>query len=628
MPMKQNNLCEEICRHTEYYDMQKDLDYLYEKSKNNGVFDNLIDLILKEENILLAYRNMKSNTGSNTQGTDGKTIKDIEKMVSEEVIDMVRYILIGSKHGYRPKPVRRKNIPKPNGKTRPLGISCIWDRLIQQCIKQVIEPICEAKFSDNSFGFRPNRSVENAIQKSYCMMQLSKMHYVIEFDIEGFFDNVNHSKLIKQIWAMGIHDKTLIYIIKQILKAPIKMPNGDMIKPEKGTPQGGIISPLLANIVLNELDQWIDSQWQNNPVTEKYHIDINKNGTKCKSTGFRAMRKTKLKEMHIVRYADDFRIYCTSEENAKKIMIATTKWLEERLKLKVSKEKTRIVNVEKEYSEFLGFKIKLRRKGQKLVVVSRMSDKTLKKSTQKLIQQIKNIQRPRKGKNQYEDIALYNLMVMGIQNYYKIATDIIKDCKYMQYRIYVLLKKRFKKRISRDGRELNPTEQKLYGKSQMIRYLKGVEQPIYPIGYIQCKKPMAKPQKVNIYTPEGRKEIHSNLQINMNLMKQMMKQKLYKNSIEYRDNRLSLFSAQNGKCAVTGELFKELDEIHCHHKKPKHLGGTDKYQNLIIVLEEVHILIHATQKETINKYMNILQLKKLQIAKINQLREEVGNFEI
>ena len=175
------------------------------------------------------------------------------------------------------------------------------------------------------------------------------MHYVVEFDIEGFFDNVNHSKLIRQIWAMGIHDKALIYIIKQILKAPIKMPNGDMIKPEKGTPQGGIISPLLANIVLNELDQWIDSQWQNNPVTEKYHISINKNGTKCKSTGFREMKKTKLKEMHIVRYADDFRIYCKSKENAEKIMIAATKWLEERLKLKVSKEKTKIVNVEREY---------------------------------------------------------------------------------------------------------------------------------------------------------------------------------------------------------------------------------------------------------------------------------------
>ena len=133
------------------------------------------------------------------------------------------------------------------------GIPCIWDRLVQQCIKQVMEPICEAKFSDNSYGFRPNRSVEHAMQRTYTMLQRMNLHYVIEFDIKGFFDNVNHSKLVRQIWALGIHDKQLIFIIKRILKAPIRMPDGTTLIPDKGTPQGGIISPLLANIVLNEL---------------------------------------------------------------------------------------------------------------------------------------------------------------------------------------------------------------------------------------------------------------------------------------------------------------------------------------------------------------------------------------
>ncbi|BDP77711.1 hypothetical protein EfmAA242_19390 [Enterococcus faecium] len=123
----------------------------------------------------------------------------------------------------------------------------MWDRLIQQCIKQVLEPICEAKFSENSYGFRPNRSVENAIKATYNRLQISQLHYVIEFDIKGFFDNVNHSKLIKQIWAMGIRDKHLIFILKRILKAPIKMTNGTITYPEKGTPKGGIISPLLAD---------------------------------------------------------------------------------------------------------------------------------------------------------------------------------------------------------------------------------------------------------------------------------------------------------------------------------------------------------------------------------------------
>lgn len=189
-------------RHAEYYGMQSVFDALYAKSNSGKTFTNLMDIILKRENILLAYRNIKTNTGSNTAGTDNLTIENIGRLTPEDVVEKVRFIVAGSKHGYRPKPVRRKDIPKPYDptRTRPLGIPCIWDRLIQQCIKQVLEPICEAKFSDNSYGFRPNRCAEQAIAKTYKLMQMSHLHYIIEVDIKGFFDNVNHSKLIRQIW--------------------------------------------------------------------------------------------------------------------------------------------------------------------------------------------------------------------------------------------------------------------------------------------------------------------------------------------------------------------------------------------------------------------------------------------
>lgn len=151
-----------------------------------------MDVILSRENILLAYRNIKSNTGSITPGTDKLKISDIGKLTADEVTARVRKIVKGAKNGYTPRSVRRKDIPKPNGNTRPLGIPCIWDRLVQQCIKQVMEPICEARFSNNSYGFRPNRSVENAIAATYRLMQKSGLHYVVEFDIKGFFDNVDH----------------------------------------------------------------------------------------------------------------------------------------------------------------------------------------------------------------------------------------------------------------------------------------------------------------------------------------------------------------------------------------------------------------------------------------------------
>lgn len=272
-------------RHMEYYGLQETFDDLYARSKAGEVFTNLTDVILSRENILLAYRNIKANRGSNTPGTDGKTIEEIGRLTPDEVVEKVRFVVAG-KYGYNPKPVRRKEIPKPNGDMRPLGIPCIWDRLVQQCIKQVMEPICEAKFSDNSYGFRPERSVEHAMARCYQLVNLSHLPFVVEFDIKGFFDNVDHSKLIKQIWTMGIRDKHLIYILKRILKAPIKLPQGGLMRPTKGTPQGGIISPLLANICLNELDHWVESNWEESPVVYKYSVRRHRNGSPNKGDGY------------------------------------------------------------------------------------------------------------------------------------------------------------------------------------------------------------------------------------------------------------------------------------------------------------------------------------------------------
>ena len=631
---QQTSLKIDRLRYQEYYDFQDKLDALYVESCNGRIFTDLMYLILSEKNILMAYRNLKSNAGSETPGTDRLNIDDIACLTADEVIERVRYY-INKPTGYIPKAVRRKEIPKPNGTTRPLGIPCIWDRLIQQCIKQILEPIVEAKFCEQSYGFRPNRSAENAIAACYKHMQRSNLHFVCEFDIKGFFDNVNHSKLIKQIWTLGIRDKKLIYIIKQILKAEIELPDGSRMKPTKGTPQGGIISPILANIVLNELDTWVNSQWQKHPVLKNYER-VHK-GQLDFSNGWTSMKKqTKLKEMRIVRYADDFRIFCSNRKDAQKVLYATTAWLKERLKLDISEEKTRVVNLRKQYSEFLGFKMKVHRKGNKWVVASSMCDKALERTCNNLIEQIKCIQKPPLGSTKYVELRKYNLMVSGVHEYYEIATDISIDATTMFRRVgrvlYVRLKEGKSRPFKRNGRTLTPYESKRYGVSQQLVFLSaGLDkpEPIYPIGFVQTRFPLLYKKEANAFTENGRQLLHKELGFtNAYLLKKMSIQRLYNRSIEYFDNRLSLFSAQLGKCAVTGRMFDVVDDIHCHHIKPRNSGGGDEYQNLILVLKPIHKLIHATQQNIIDEYLRQFNLDSLQVSKLNELRKKIGLKEV
>ena len=187
----------QLLRNNEYYNIQDTFDYLYKESKKDRKFTNLMQYITDDNNISLAYRNIKNNRGSQTVGTDNRTINELECMIKGNYLEYFKKKFENDE----PKSVRRVEIPKPNGKTRPLGIPCIEDRIIQQCIKQVLEPICEAKFHNHSYGFRPNRSTSHAIARSMHLMNQNKLHYVVDIDIKGFFDNVNHSKLKKQLWS-------------------------------------------------------------------------------------------------------------------------------------------------------------------------------------------------------------------------------------------------------------------------------------------------------------------------------------------------------------------------------------------------------------------------------------------
>lgn len=601
--------------------MQSIFDELYAESLKGNKFYKLVELIKQPENIKLAYRNIKKNSGSKTAGVDNKTISDLNKWKEKALIAHVQRKL----DWYVPNAVRRVEIPKDNGKTRQLGIPTIMDRLIQQCILQVLEPICEAKFFKRSNGFRPNHSAENAIAQAERMIQNVDCNYVVDIDIKSFFDNVSHGKLIKQMWTLGIKDKKLLSIISAMLKAEVA--GIGFLK--KGTPQGGIISPLLSNIVLNELDWWIVSQWEEMPTKRNYIHRIYKNGTPDKSDTFRTLRNyTNLKECYLVRYADDFKIFCKKRADAVKLFEATKKWLLERLGLEISSEKSKIVNLKRHYSEFLGFKLKVRKKGKKsngkprFVIEAHIKDKALIKIRKKSKEIIGQIRQTYDKSMEYRLIQKYNSYLIGVHNYYSIATHVNIDFQKIVFDVKKSLYNRLKHRLQKKGTITNRYINEKYGTSREVRYLNG--HAVVPIAYVQHRVPMDKKNKINKYTPDGRAEIHKNLSdINMTVLYHLMNNPAGKQSVEYNDNRISLYVAQKGRCAISrAEL--EANQVDCHHKKPLSMGGDDSYNNLIIVSDVVHILVHSSNEHTINKYLNVLNLNEKQFKKLNKLRVMAG----
>ena len=614
-------------RHAEYYDFQGIQDRLYADSQKGRVFKHLVEVITLPENIRLAYRNIKANHGSRTAGTDGRTIKDLENLPDEKLVALVQKKL----GWYEPQSVLRVEIPKSSDPTkkRPLGIPTILDRLIQQCVLQVLEPICEAKFHDHSYGFRPNRSQEHAVALVYKNIQLSHYYYVVDIDIKGFFDNVNHGKLLKQMWAMGIRDKKLLSIISAMLKAEV----AGIGFPEKGTPQGGIISPLLSNIVLNELDWWIASQWEDFPTRKKYATGTNYNGTENKGNKYKMLRDyTRLKEVTCVRYADDFKLFAKNYGQAKKLFYAVEGWLKGRLGLSISPEKSKIVNLKESYSEFLGFRMKAVNHGSehkpKFVVESHIREKSLEKVQRDMKRLIHDIEFPGHGKRaEHAAVARFNSYVIGVHNYYSMATFICHDFHKLAFSVHKSLNTRLKKRLKtvkqarkrKLGYVIPDYIKERYGDSEQLKFVRGYA--LAPIGYVKHKNPMMKRCITNSYTPEGREAVHKMLgkSIDTGIMHYLMRNPIPYRTAAYNDNRISLYCAQYGKCAVTGRKL-EIKEIHCHHKLPKYLGGTDEYKNLVIISEDVHRLIHATNPETIRKYLEKLNLDAKQLKKLGKLR--------
>ena len=588
-------------RNNEYYNTQKVYDELYRQGKENYEFKDLISKISDNRNIIIAYRNIKRNGGSKTAGVDGLTIKDIEKYTISEWVTKIQ----GRLQNFIPMPVRRVEIDKPCGGKRPLGIPCLEDRMVQQCIKQILEPIAEAKFHHGSYGFRPDRSTEHAIARFGQLININKLHYAVDIDIKGFFDNVDHGKLIKQIWTMGIMDKELISIISKMLKAEI---DGIGI-PEKGVPQGGILSPLLSNIVLNELDWWISSQWET-MKTKNYSNMSNK---------IRALKTTELKEMYIVRYADDFKILTNKVKSAQRIYVGVVKWLKERLNLEISNEKSKVVNLRKNYSNFLGLKVKAIRNKKKFTARSHIADKPKKQIKAKIRNQVEVI----RSICTVQNVLKLNSIILGCHNYYSMATMVNIDFSEINF----LIRKRLWNRtrsIRSDTLYQTETYKRLYGKYN-FKVMSICKITIFPLAGVVFRIPKLIKNQASRYTIKGRYFTHKYLPPEFKESIKFLLELPFRNeSIERYDNSISLYVGQKGLCYISKKQLNLMDMV-LRNKIPKQKGGSDRYHNLILVNKEISAMIDEKDAQKINQYKKRIEFDKKALDKLNALRILVGN---
>lgn len=369
----------------------------------------LMEVILQDENLEEAIKRVKSNKG--VAGVDKMTVDEIDEYFKSNKETIKKQIL---EKKYRPQPVRRVYIPKSNGRKRPLGIPTVEDRVIQQAIAQVLTKIYDDTFSDNSFGFRPNRSAQNAIMRTLDYLN-EGYEWVVDLDIEAYFDTVNHDKLIS-ILRERVFDSATLHLVRKFLQAGI-MEKGLVKSNTIGMPQGGPLSPILSNIYLDKFDKELEQRG-----------------------------------LHFVRYADDSNIFVKSEMAANRVMKSVTSWLERKLFLKVSSTKTKVVRPTN--SNFLGFTYW---KGS-----SKWECKPTKKSKKSLYDKCRKelIRKKCVAQTNAKTFTRINQIVKGWINYFRIGrmkNFIDEFGQWLRHKIRVILLKQWKtpSRIYKNLQKLN-----------------------------------------------------------------------------------------------------------------------------------------------------------------------------
>lgn len=321
--------------------------------------------------------------------------------------------------------------------------------------------------------------------------------------------------------------------------------------------------------------------------------------------------------MYIVRYADDFKIFTRKRSSAYKVMNAVTDFLDKRLNLRISPDKSQITNLKRKRSSFLGFEIKAIKKRNKYIARTYVDGEREKRIRKKLVSKVKTMQKqPTKA-----NVEAYNEYVVGIQDYYQYATLVNLDFARIYYSLLLGLHNRLKINFSYGSPE-RPSElyKKRYKNNYKTYTIDGIS--LFPLADIRMKLNMSFTQTTCNYSKEGRKEIHENIPNHIQkVINKLSKIEYSNNTLKYCDNLISKYSMQRGKCAITGVML-ECEEVYCHYKHAKHLNGDDSFANLVIIHKDVGALIQSDNTDETKRYLKKLGLNSKQLDKTNNFREK------